>query len=277
MDIIRTPDLNNLDSRQSKSLNTYDRYTRAEDNTGKIRADFDRATVVQDYQIKSKEPEKSDAEKLVDEFSAKKRTVAADALNKGVKVRGAYVARKHILRAIIIVIVLFVAGVLFLPPFYKSNDSMSNCRSEDIFGAAGSTQYKADLLNDHYVYNIDAMTSDRSDSYRICTIAFDAKNYSPFEVYMDDYIISDGGDYSSNIVYSTYVGDSNVIPAFSTKTVQIEILIKRDGLSDEDFDKAITSLTLHSKGAKKRISKSKGIPCIPAWLSVSDVISFDPD
>lgn len=277
MDIIRTPDLNNLDSRQSKSLNTYDRYTRAEDNTGKIRADFDRATVVQDYQIKSKEPEKSDAEKLVDEFSAKRRTVAADALNKGVKVRGAYVARKHILRAIIIVIVLFVAGVLFLPPFYKSNDTMSSCRSEDIFGAAGSTQYKADLLNDHYVYNIDAMTSDRSDSYRICTIAFDAKNYSPFEVYMDDYIISDGGDYSSNIVYSTYVGDSNVIPAFSTKTVQIEILIKRDGLSDEDFDKAITSLTLHSKGAKKRISKKTGLPCIPAWLSVSDVISFDPD
>ena len=277
MDVIRTPDLNNLDSRQSKSLNTYDRYTRAEDNTGKVRADFDRATVVQDFQMKSKEPEKSDAEKLVDEFSAKRRTVAADALNKGVKVRGAYIARKHILRAVIIVCVLFVAAVLFLPPFYTSNDSMSSCRSEDIFGTAGATQYKSNLLNNHYVYNIDAMTSDRSDSYRICTIAFDAKNYSPFEVYMDDYVISDGGDYSSNIVYSTYVGDSNVIPPFSTKTVQIEILIKRDGLTDKEFDKAITSLTLHSKGAKKKISKTSGIPCIPAWLSVSDVISFDPD
>ena len=41
MDSIKTPDLNNLDENQTKVLNTFDRYTRAEDYSGKVRADFD--------------------------------------------------------------------------------------------------------------------------------------------------------------------------------------------------------------------------------------------
>ncbi len=35
MDSIKTPDLNNLDENQTKVLNTFDRYTRAEDYSGK--------------------------------------------------------------------------------------------------------------------------------------------------------------------------------------------------------------------------------------------------
>jgi hypothetical protein len=232
---------------------------------------------VQDFEIK-KEPEKDDVEVLVEEFSSKRAPKqAASTMEKGVKVRGKYIARKKVIAAVVTVVVLLVLVSLFVPPFFTANDSESSCRKEDIFAKEGSTQYRSDIISNDYVYNIDALSSDRSDSYRICTVAFDAKNYTPFEVTADDYIISDGGNFSSNIVYSKCVGDSNVIPPFSTKTIRIEILINRDGLSDEAFDEAITSLTLRTTGTKKRIGKAISIPCIPAWFGVSDVISFDPD
>jgi hypothetical protein len=246
-----------------------------------VRADFSRAQKVTDFEIKSKEEEEpDDGEALVEEFSAKRvPNVAADALHKGVKVRGKYVARHKLITAAIIVVVAIIAITLFAPPIFVANDSESSCRYEDIFAGIGATKYKSQLVENHYIYkDIDeSMTSDRSESYRICTVAFDAKNYSPFQVTLDDYIVAGGGDYESHIVYSTYVGDSNVIPAFSTKTVRVEILINCDGLSDSEFDKAITSVTLRTKGTKKRIGKNTGIPCVPAWLNVSDVITFDPD
>lgn len=279
MDSIRTPDLDNLSKEQSKVLNTFDRYTRAEDYSGKVRADFDRAQKVQDFELKSKkEEEKDDGEALMEEFSAKRvPKTAANALDKGVKVHGKYVARKKIIFAVAAVIILLLLVSLFVPPIYTANDSESSCRREDIFAADGISRYKAKIMEDHYVYNIDAMTSDRSDSYRICTVAFDAKNYSPFEVVVDNYEISNWGDFEDNIVCSTVVDDSEVIPPFSTKTVKVEILVRSDGLTREEFDSAITSLRLYTKGTKKKIGKKLEIPCIPAFMNVSDVIAFDPD
>ena len=143
--------------------------------------------------------------------------------------------------------------------------------------AVRATQYRADIMTNRYVYNIEALSSDKSSSYRICTIAFKAKNFTPFEMTAEDYVIANGGDFSSHIVYSTYVGDSNVIPPFSTKDVKIEVLINKDGLDDKQFDDAITSLHLRTSGTKKKIGKHISIPTIPAWFSVSDVITFDPD
>lgn len=279
MDTIKTPDLNNLDAKQSKVLNTFDRYTRAEDYSGKVRADFSRAQKVTDFELKSLQEEKRDkTEVLVEEFSAKKvPTSAANAMNKGVKVRGKYVARKKIIAAVVIAIAIIVFITLFVPPIYFANDAESSCRKEDIFAESGATQFRADIMNNNHVYNVEALSSDRSDSYRICTVAFDVKNWSPFTFEADDYVISNGGDFDSHIVYSTAVGDSTTIPAFTNKTIQIEILINKDGLSDEEFDRAITSLTISTAGAEKKISKNGGIPCIPAFMNVSDVITFDPD
>lgn len=278
MDSIQTPDLQNLDKKQSQSLNTFDRYTRAEDTSGKIRADFSRAQVVHDFEISAKkEPEKNEGEQLLEEFSPKRAPKPAEKnLDKGVKFRGKYVAKKKILTAVIVIISLFILAVLFLPPVFKANDSASGCRKEDIFADTGLSQYKTELLENNYVYNIDALSSDSSDSYRICTISFEASNYTPFEVDIEDYAVSGCGSYDDYIVYSAFVGDSNVIPAFSTKTVTIEILVRRDGLTDEQFDEAVTSITLVTKGIRKKLGKSFSFPCIPAWMNVSDVISFNP-
>ncbi len=276
MDKISTPDLSNLSAGQSQKLNTFDRYTRAEDNSGKVRATFDRAQLVKDFEIK-KEPDPDDPEVMAKEFSAKKRTVAASALDKGVKVRGVYVARRRIITAVCVFVGILVVIALFFPPIFAPNDELSDCRSEALFSKSGFTHYKAELMENKHVYNVEALKSDKSSSYRICTVAFEAKNYMPFAVSVDDYVINEGGDYDERIVYSTAEDDSKEIPAFSSKTILVDVLIYSDGMTDEKFDKAITTLTLSTVGTKKHIGKSITIPCIPGRLSVSDVITFDKD
>ncbi len=278
MDTIRTPDLDNLNAKQSTSLNTFDRYTRAEDNSGKVRADFTRAQVVRDFEVK-KEPDPDDPEVMAKDFSARRvPKTAANALDKGVKIRGVYVARRRIITAVCIFIAVVIFIMLFFPPIFSANDEMSGCRREDLFADQGITHYKAQIMENKHVYNIEALKSDISDNYRICTVAFDAKNYMPFAVSVDDYVIDSGGDYDGRVVYSTYLDkDSLTIPPFSSKTIKIDVLIYSDGLKHDDFDKAITSLTFLTKGTKKHIGKSIELPCIPAKLSVSDVITFDPD
>ena len=115
MDSIKTPDLNNLDEKQTKVLNTFDRYTRAEDYSGKVRADFDRAQHVKDFELKSKEePEEENGEKLSEEFTARRNNPQAEStLNKGVKVRGKYVARKKLITAAICIVAAIVLVMFF--------------------------------------------------------------------------------------------------------------------------------------------------------------------
>ena len=281
MDSIKAPDLKNLSSKQSSNINTFDRYSRAEDSSGKLRVSFDKATPMQELDsiLKKKHEEKDEVEQMLEEFQPKRRPKAAtNVLDQGVKMKltGTYVARRRIITVAVVIVVLVALFALLAPPFFTPNDQESSCRYEDIFEDKGVTGYKAEIVEDLNVYNLDALSSDKSESYRICTVAFEARNMTPFTCYMEDYVISGGGDHKDNIVYSTAAPDSLEIPAFTTKTVKVEILVNRAGLSDEEFDKAVTSLTLTTKGLKKRIAKNAGLPCIPGFMTVSDVISFDP-
>lgn len=279
MDSISTPDMKNLSSKQSDNINNYDRYSRAEDKYGRVKVSFDSATKMKELDsiLMDKHKEKDEVQEMLDEFQPKRKMAPAQGLDRGVKINGRYVAIRRIVTVFVILLAAAVFYLLFVPPFFFANDSESSCRYEDIFASKGITNYKAEVAQDKNVYNLEALSSDKSDSYRICTVAFDAKNMSPFAVKAEDYVILGGGQFKNNIVYSTAVDDSLEIPPFSTKTVRVEILVNRNGLSDEDFDEAITSLLLTTKGAKKQLTKSFTLPCLPALMSVSDVISFDPD
>lgn len=279
MDSIKTPDLKNLDKKQYDNINTFDRYSRAEDPAGRVRVSFDNATHMKEIDsiLAQKHEKKDEVEQMLEDFQPKRRPArATNVLDQGVKIHGKYVARRRILTAVIILLILVVCFALFAPPFFKANDTESGCRREDIFEQKGVTGYKADIMKDTSVYNLEALSSEKSDSYRICTVAFEANNMTPFTTVIDDYTISGGGLYKDHVVYSTGVGDSKEIPAFSKKTVKVEILVNRSGLTDDQFDQAVTSLKLSTRNTRKLVGKNAYIPCLPGTMNVSDVISFDP-
>lgn len=282
MNSISTPDLNNLTDKQRKEINQTNRGGGMDDFSAKPKVDFATATQHRDIAFTGHDPTLDlppDGNQLYEEFTKTKRgqQTAVNMLDRGVKINGTYVARRRILTAIIAAVIVLLTVIFFAPPIFSSNSEESSCRSEDIFARKGVAQYKSEMISNCNVYNINAMTSDLSKSYRICTVSFDVKNYTPFPIVLDDYAIANGGEHKDHIVYSDAVDNEPVkISGFSSRTVKVEILINKEGLTDEEFDKAITSLVLSTKGMKRELFGKVKIPSIPGLMFVSDVITFEP-
>ena len=277
MDSIKTPDLKNLDKEQSEKLSSRDLHPNMDD--GRVRREFMPVSPKGgDFEVKPKDESLTDrGEKDYEKFETKStrdaKSKASGHFDQGVLVHGSYIARKRLIRIITILAAALILWVLFAPPIFSANDTENDCRYEDIFANKGSSQYKTEILGKGYVYNLDALSSDQSESYRICTVAFDVNNYLPLPVDIKDYAVSFGGDFKDNIVYAYADNDAKHIPSMTKKTVHVNILINKAGLSDGEFDRAITSLMLTTKGMKK----FGVLPCVPAVMSVSDYLTFDPD
>ena len=278
MDSIKTPDLKNLDKEQSEKLSSHDLHPNLDD--GRVHREFMPVSPKSgDFDVKPKDESLTDrGERDYEQFETKsirdaKKNKASGHFDQGVLVHGSYIARKRLIRIITIIAMALILWLLFAPPIFSANDNESGCRYEDIFANKGSSQYKTEILGKGYVYNIGALSSDQSESYRICTVAFDVNNYLPLPVDVKDYAVSFGGDFKDNIVYAYADNDAKHIPSMTKKTIHVNILINRSGLSDGEFDRAITSLMLTTKGMKK----FGVLPCIPAVMSVSDYLTFDPD
>ena len=247
MDSIRTPDLSKLEKNQG---GLYDGYTPA--------------------QSKASGSSETDLKKKVEKNSAGSEKSNKGASSKSSVKAKRYIPVRKIVCVVVVIAVVFVLLTLFAPPIFISDEALSNCRSENIFEDIGAEQYKTQILESKTVYNIDALSSDLNESYRICTVAFKAINYTPLAVSVDDCVILSGGSFKEHIVFACLSDDTNEIGAFSSETINVEILINKDGLSDEEFDEAITSIVLMTSGTKKG-----SIPCVPAIMNVSNVISFD--
>jgi hypothetical protein len=282
MDTIETPDLGHLDSEQTENLNNQSVTGRADDRSGKPISEF--MPVSHDgkeFTIKKKKDDSKqpiDGETMNEEFSTKstrdaKNRGPLDHMEQGVLVNGSYIARKTVIKFLLIVLGIIIFVLFFIPPSFTPNKSECSCRYEDIFAEKGASQYKTDIMSTGYVYNIDAMSSDVSESYRICTVAFDVNNFLPIELQLKDFAVASGGDFKDHIVYVYVDNDAKTIAAMEKKTVKVNILINKAGLSEGEFDRAITSLRLTTKGMKKL----GVIPCIPGFMKVSDEISFDPN
>ena len=280
MDSLKTPDLSSLDKEQTVNLSARGVTGRADDGSGKAISDFSHVSQSgKEFAAQPKAATPPEEQEIFEGFTtksardAKKRGQTVDHLDQGVLVNGSYVARRTIIRFLLVLTGLVAFVIFFIPPVYHPNDKESSCRYEDIFAEKGASQFKTDILSRGYVYNIEAMTSDVSASYRICTVAFDVNNFLPLPVNIKDYAVSNGGEFGDHIVYAYADSDAKFIDAFEKETIYVHILINKAGLSDGEFDRAITSLTLTTKGMKKL----GVVPCIPAVMHVSDVISFDPD
>ncbi len=284
MNSISTPDLDHLTDKQAKDLNALGKKRGTggiDDFSVKPKVDFAAATQHRDIAFTGHDPTLDlppDGQQLYEEFTKTKRQqhIAQNRLDQGVKIKGTYVARRRIITAVVTAVTLLVGVMLFAPPVFSANDSESGCRYEDILAKHGITQYKSEVLNEYNVYNINALSSDISKNYRICTVSFDVVNFSPFRVKLGDYVVANGGEHKDNIVYSTSVDEDAELPAFGKRTIKVDILINKEELTDEEFDKAITSLVLSTKGMKKHLAGKLDLPTIPALMFVSDVISFEP-
>ncbi len=272
MDSIQLPDqdkLNNLKDGFSDQRKVH-KETGFDDFTNVTRADFSRATAVN---IPTRTEEKEDDE---DDFIPK-TDPNRKANNIGVRVGKRYVAKTRLLKIIIVCIIIFAVILFFFPPIVTNNYNASKCENINVFQNIGISELKEEIYKNKNVYNEDALSSEKSENYRLCTIVLSVKNYTPFELKISGYeIVTADTMYKDRFVYASSSNENgDIIPAFSTQPVKVEVLVNVAELTDEQFDTAVTSLVLKTVGMKKKVSKSSYCPCLPAFVFVSDAISFE--
>ena len=166
--------------------------------------EFDRATKTYDDPTKHEEDDKED-DFLED--AAAMPAQAATGLNKGVKVRGAYVTRGKVIKVIVTVVIILVLMVFFFPPLFFNDADKSTVKYDDnVFRTMGMTDFKTYALSNYSVYNEEAFSSELSSSYRFADIVFNIKNPSPLEIKIPQYEISHvSSDYENAVCYATSV------------------------------------------------------------------------
>lgn len=274
MDSISLPDKEKIDNMKGGFVSSRRVYkeTSFDDFTNTVRADFDRATVVN---VPTRTEEKTDDE---DDFIPK-----PDPNRKanpiGVKVGSTYVAKTKVVKIVVICIVALALVIFFLPPLAVNDADVSKSESVNIFANKGLSELKEDIFNNTNVYNEEALSSERSENYRMVTVGMNLKNYTPFELKIPGYSIVTGDTmYKDKVVCAAPENEGgDVVEPFTSKTVKVKILINITDMDDSAFDEAVTSLVIRTSGMKKKIGKNTYCPCVPAFMFVSNAISFDKD
>ena len=194
-----------------------------------------------------------------------------------------YVKRGKIIKIVVAVIVMLVLMVFFFPPLFFNDADKSVVRYDDnVFKTMGMTDFKTYALSNYSVYNEEAFGSELSSSYRFADIVFNIKNPSPFEIKIPQYEISHvSSEYDNAVCYATSVttnSDGEVIgdtvPPFSSKEVTVRILVNITDMDDSTFDDCVTGMILSTKDMKKKIGKDSYLPCLPAFMPVSNAIEI---
>lgn len=212
---------------------------------------------------------------------------APGVLDTGVKVGSSYVKRRKVIVWIVIAILVLAGALTFLPPVMSSlAEDTEVLYDRNVFEDMGMTEFKTYALANYSVFSEEAFSSELGESYRVLSLSVHLQNSSPFEVKIPQYKVSHVPKrYADRICYVTstrtdssgeVIGDT--VPGFSGKDVTLEIMVNVADMTDEQLDEAITGLVLTTDGAEKRIASDKYIPCIPAFLFVSNnvTVSVNP-
>lgn len=207
-------------------------------------------------------------------------------LYKGVKVGSSYVMRLKIIIWMVVAMLLLGASLLFLPPLMNSTTEETKVDyNRNIFKDMGKTEYMSFALANYSVYNEDAFSSEKSQSYRVIEMTVHVQNSSPFEVTIPQYKAAYvPKKYKDKVCYVTstvreakkegsgkVIGDT--IEGFAGKEVTIEMMINVAGMTEEELDECVTGMVLTTVDAKKHLGGKVYIPCIPAVLFVADTVT----
>lgn len=249
-----------------------------------IRQDrFDRATKSYDdinlHTAEELEMRRREEEKDIMKYAAKMPAKAATGLNKGTKIGGSYVRKGTIVKWVVIFVVAILVLVLFFPPFFSSNPDLTKVRYEhDVFESKGMTGFRTYASANYTVYNENAFSSEDPDKYRVVDLSFTLRNPSPLQMKIPQYkVFRVDDDYEDAVCYATsltkdsegkVIGD--VIPGFSSKDITVRVMVNVSDMTDEQFDDCITSMVISTVDMKKKITKSTYVPCVPAFMPVSN-------
>lgn len=293
MDPIKLPDQKkirslNTETRRGSAMNQYADSLFSNDKSRR-QGSFERAIAYEDpgrNLTLAPAEEEEEEEDDITEFAAR-AIPKATGLNRGVKLGGQYVKKKTIVMWCVIAVTFLLLMMFAFPPII--GDDVENSKviaNVNIFEDMGSTELKK-YASEHYALNPDlsnldkAISSEKAESYRVVELAFTARNLSPFKVEIPRFVITKVDPlYTDHIAYIQTDLDEKgkdvpiTIPAFSSKKITIKVVVNITDMNEDDFNKAITSMIISTKGMNKKVF-GLSVPCVPYFIFVSNSISLD--
>lgn len=247
--------------------------TGIDDFTNEVRADFHEAAPVKvPERVEGTEKEKDELDRYLEEQERQKK-LREKTKAKGVKVGKSYVAGWLVKRIAIIAAVLLVLFITLVPPIC-TNSQEGAALDTNVFENQNYSQLKETVLSDWNVYNIENMTSERAANYRVCTVGINIGNYSPFRIVAEGFsVVTVDPTYKDKIIAVRVPEGKIELSPFKVDTVTVEVLVNVHELSSEQLDEAMTSLVLKTSGMWKKAGPVP-IPCIPAFVFVSDALEY---
>ena len=149
----------------------------------------------------------------------------------------------------------------------------------------GMTEFKTFAMANYSVYDQKAFSSEKNENYRVIEMTVHVQNSSPFEVTIPQYeAVHVPAKYKEKVCYVTstvqkatkdgngkVVGDT--IAGFAGKDVTIELMINVTDMTEEDLEECVTGMVLSTTGTTKKITRNLRVPCLPAFLFVSDTVT----
>lgn len=291
MDAIRLPDQKkiralNTESRRGSAVNQYAESLFSTDKS-RHQGSFERAIAYEDpgrNLTLVPNDEEEEEEEDITEFAAR-NVPKATGLNRGVKLGGQYVRKKTIVIWCVVAVTFLLAMMFAFPPIFADDtDNSKVLENQDIFKDMGMTGLKAYASAHYYVNSEKAFSSEKAENYRVVNLAFTARNLSPFTVEIPKFVVTKVDPlYEDHICYvaSGSVNENNedvpeTIPAFSSKKINIQVLVNVSDLSEAQFNEAVSSMIISTQGMNKKVF-GLSIPCVPYFIFVSDNISLSLD
>lgn len=275
MDSIAPPDKTKISDLQGGFVDSkrVHKETGIDDFTNQVRADFSEAAPVKvPERIEDTELEKDELDKYLEEQERLKE-MREKTKAKGVKVGKSYVAGWLVRKIVIISLIILAVFITLIPPIC-TNSHEGTSLDVNVFETQSYSQLKETVLSEWSVYNIDNMTSERASNYRVCTVGINVSNYSPFRIEADGFsVVSVDPAYKDKIIAVRIPQGKLELSPFKVDTVTVEVLLNVHELNDEQFCEAITSLVLKTSGMWKKAGPIP-IPCIPAFVFVSDALEY---
>ena len=278
MDTITPPDkvkINQLSGGFVDSKRVH-KETGIDDFTNTVRADFSEAAPVKvPERIEGTENEKDELDKYLDE--QKRLSELRDKTkpkSKGVRVGNKFVAGWLVKRIVIIFVILLLVFIILVPPIC-TNSHEGTVLKENLFKNKTVSQLREEVLTDWMVYNIDNMSSERAENYRVCTVNLNMGNYSPFKIEADGFkVVTCDPRYQDKLI-AVRMQDGNKIEIspFKVEEFTVEVLVNVSELNDEALTETLTSLVLKSSGLWKKAGPIP-IPAAPAFMFVSDALEY---
>lgn len=291
MDAIKLPDQKqlkelNAETRRGSAVNQYAESLFSTDKS-RHKGSFERALQFEDPSMnlapkKVVEQEEEEEEEDITEYAAKAMPKATG-LNRGIRIGKLYIKKKTIVIWCVTVGVLLLFMLFAFPPIITNDTDGSKVKKDaNVFSEMGMTELKAYAAAHHYVNSEKALSSEKHENYRVVNLAFTARNLSPFTVEIPKFVVNKiDKKYKDTVAYIAS-GDVDAngkdvpisIPAFSSLTINIEVLVNVEDIDENEFNDAVTSMVISTEGMNKKVF-GLSIPCLPYYIFVSDDIVLD--